>query len=451
MSALDIKIRGIRSPIPSGHVIGRLSPGQGDAELIDLATLSGHVAASGQFSGGGASPLPSIPSGDLIGNSTSGAAVAADTTLTALVDRAFGSTQGDILYRNSTAWVPLAPGTAGQVLTTGGAAANPSWATGASSTGANPTATAGDVAVNGTATTFLRSDGAPAIQKGSASLFGLVKVDGTSITAAAGVISGATGANPTGTIGTAAVNGTAATFLRSDGAPAIPQASSSTFGAVKVDGLTITATSGVLSVPAGGPGQGLYAAVMSAPPTSASTGLTTWANQSSAVVSDGTTGLVLHGATSSGVISIRYKAVPTLPYNIDILLESIYSNGAGPGALFGWYDGTKIQCFGLFVGATTTPHLYVLDYATLSSGAGQFAIHYDGLCSSNFQVWLRIRDDNAGNILFQILPGGNKGQAITVYTVAKASGYLSAYSNIFFGINRHSNVIDGMMYSYAQS
>jgi hypothetical protein len=60
---------------------------------------------------------------------------------------------------------------------------------GGGGTGANPTATAGDVAVNGVATTFLRSDGAPAIQKGSSSLFGIVKVDNTSITASSGVIS----------------------------------------------------------------------------------------------------------------------------------------------------------------------------------------------------------------------------------------------------------------------
>jgi|SRR5580765_1312398 hypothetical protein len=39
----------------------------------------------------------------------------------------FGSTQGDILYRNATVWTVLAPGTNGQFLTSGGAGANPSW------------------------------------------------------------------------------------------------------------------------------------------------------------------------------------------------------------------------------------------------------------------------------------------------------------------------------------
>src|SRR4029077_7760278 len=39
-----------------------------------------------------------------------------------------GTTQGQVLYRSATAWVGLSPGTAGQVLTTGGGGANPAWA-----------------------------------------------------------------------------------------------------------------------------------------------------------------------------------------------------------------------------------------------------------------------------------------------------------------------------------
>lgn len=57
--------------------------------------------------------------------------------------------------------------------------------------GANPTGTASDTATNGTARTFMRSDATPAIQKGSSSAFGVVKVDGTTITASGGVITAA--------------------------------------------------------------------------------------------------------------------------------------------------------------------------------------------------------------------------------------------------------------------
>jgi len=63
----------------------------------------------------------------------------------------------------------------------------------AGTVGANPTATAKDTAVNGTATTFMRSDAAPAVQKASSSQFGIVKVDGTTITESGGVISSSGG------------------------------------------------------------------------------------------------------------------------------------------------------------------------------------------------------------------------------------------------------------------
>ncbi|MDE1901007.1 MAG: hypothetical protein KGI37_05095 [Alphaproteobacteria bacterium] len=60
---------------------------------------------------------------------------------------------------------------------------------GSGGTAGNPTATAGSAAINGSATTYMRSDAAPAVQIGSASAFGIVKVDGTTITASGGVIS----------------------------------------------------------------------------------------------------------------------------------------------------------------------------------------------------------------------------------------------------------------------
>lgn len=57
---------------------------------------------------------------------------------------------------------------------------------------ANPTGTGSDVAVNGVATTFMRSDASPAIQKASAGQFGVAKVDGTTITSSGGVLTAVT-------------------------------------------------------------------------------------------------------------------------------------------------------------------------------------------------------------------------------------------------------------------
>lgn len=54
------------------------------------------------------------------------------TTLAAAIDALLGSlstTQGVLLYRAASAWAAMAVGTAGQVLSTGGAGANPSWIT----------------------------------------------------------------------------------------------------------------------------------------------------------------------------------------------------------------------------------------------------------------------------------------------------------------------------------
>ena len=77
----------------------------GQATLAQLPSIGSHTILS-NVSGGSTTPLANSPSAVL------------DT---------IAATQGDVLYRNATQWVALAPGTSGQVLTTAGAAANPTW------------------------------------------------------------------------------------------------------------------------------------------------------------------------------------------------------------------------------------------------------------------------------------------------------------------------------------
>jgi hypothetical protein len=105
------------------------------------------------------------------------------------------------------------------------------------------------------ATPTYRSIAATDLPLATTGAFGAVKPDGTTITISSGVISsvgGATGANPTATASDTVVNGSATTYMRSDAAPAVQKASSSIFGLVKVDGTTITATGGVISSSGGG-------------------------------------------------------------------------------------------------------------------------------------------------------------------------------------------------------
>lgn len=118
--------------------------------------------------------------------------------------------------------------------------------------GANPTATAGPSAVNGSASTYMRSDAAPAVQKATNAQFGIVEGDGSTLNCVAGVCSGAAGANPTATAGPNAINGSAATFMRSDAAPAIQKATNGQFGLAEGDGVTLTCVAGVCSAVVGG-------------------------------------------------------------------------------------------------------------------------------------------------------------------------------------------------------
>ena len=109
--------------------------------------------------------LTSAAANTIFGNNTSGSAAPAYYGISSYLDT-FGTTQGSMLYRGASGWVVLAPGTSGYVLQTNGSGSNPTWTAVASgAAGANPTASVGLTAVPGSATTFLRSDGAPALSQ----------------------------------------------------------------------------------------------------------------------------------------------------------------------------------------------------------------------------------------------------------------------------------------------
>ena len=74
------------------------------------------------------SQFPSIGNNSIIANNSGGSSVPSTLTTSQVLDM-IATVQGDILYRNASSWVALAPGTSGQVLATGGAAANPAWQT----------------------------------------------------------------------------------------------------------------------------------------------------------------------------------------------------------------------------------------------------------------------------------------------------------------------------------
>lgn len=73
--------------------------------------------------------MPAIADDRVLANISGSAAAPSANTLSAIIDACIGGTQGNILYRDASSWVTLAPGTSGQFLKTQGAGANPLWDT----------------------------------------------------------------------------------------------------------------------------------------------------------------------------------------------------------------------------------------------------------------------------------------------------------------------------------
>ena len=202
--------------------------------------------------------LPVIASGHLLGNSTGSSAAAADTTLTSLLDTLGSPAQGDVLYRNGTAWVFLGPGTNGQYLQTQGAGANPQWATNAGTTysaGTGLTLTSTTFSLTSPVTVALGGTGLSSYTSG-----GILAATGTgTITSSAllaqyqVMLGGGAGAAPA-TLGSTGTNGQ---VLTSGGASANPSWQTPAAGTVTsivagsgLSGGTITATGTIACISA---------------------------------------------------------------------------------------------------------------------------------------------------------------------------------------------------------
>ena len=109
-------------PLTTG-ITGTLGVGNGGTGATAFTlygVLYGNSSSAVQVTAAGSS-------GQVLGGNT--AAAPSMRTMTAVFDDAFSSTQGSIIYRNVSAWTTIGPGTAGQVLSTNGPGANPTWLT----------------------------------------------------------------------------------------------------------------------------------------------------------------------------------------------------------------------------------------------------------------------------------------------------------------------------------
>lgn len=76
----------------------------------------------------------------ILGRDSVGAGDTEELTLSQVLDFIGSAAQGDVLYRGAAGWERLGAGTSGQVLTTSGAGANPTWSTPSSGGTTNPAA-----------------------------------------------------------------------------------------------------------------------------------------------------------------------------------------------------------------------------------------------------------------------------------------------------------------------
>ena len=100
----------------------------GAGTVTSVTAGTGLSTGGSPITGTGTVALAAVADSNMLANTSGVSAAPIPTTVTAWLDHVLSSTQGAVIYRSATGWVALAPGTSGQILTTGGGSANPSWA-----------------------------------------------------------------------------------------------------------------------------------------------------------------------------------------------------------------------------------------------------------------------------------------------------------------------------------
>ena len=338
---------------------------------IGAASASTTITAGTGLSGGGdlsanrTLALASVSGYAILSNTSNVSAVPTGNSLSSILDAVIGSAQGSLIFRSGTQWTALSPGVSGQLLKTGGASANPSWAT---VSGAG-TVTSVDASGGSTGLTF---------SGGPITVLGTLTLGGTLGVANGGTALGTTPANGQLLIGNGTgyalatlTAGSNITITNSAGGISIASSGVSTFSAGTTGFTPSTATNGAvtlagtLNVANGGTG-------LTVTPTNGQIDIGNSTGFTRSTITAGTGITITNGA---GSISIANAGVTSFSAGTTGFTPSTTTTGVVTlaGTLATTNGGTGLTSFtsGGAVYATSTSALTTGTLPVTSGGTGQ--------------------------------------------------------------------------------